>query len=270
MPARPSPASARRAALDGPLPRPSARLLARLVEAGGQGIATPAQGAAAEDLLRRGLAAKGDEARLVATAEGRSRTAREAGGVDGFLAQHAELGRGVVDVAGQPSDVLLDLDESPLAWLARRKDRDGRPLLAAHEVAAGERLRADFTRGQMTPRVTSSWEASASSGRRGTAGAGVDLADAVLAARLRVSRALAMVGPELSGALVDVCCLLKGLEAVERDRGWPQRGAKLVLGLALARLAAHYGYAAAAEGPRRSGRIERWGTPDSRPTVDGA
>ena len=38
----------------------------------------------------------------------------------------------------------INLDESPLAWLVRRKDKDGKPMLSEAEVNAGERLRADF------------------------------------------------------------------------------------------------------------------------------
>ena len=50
-----------------------------------------------------------------------------------------------------------NLDESPLAWLARRKDKDGRPLISDAEFSAGEKLRADFWFAQMTPRVTANW-----------------------------------------------------------------------------------------------------------------
>ena len=245
------------------------RLLARIAAAGRAGLAPPASVAVAE-LERRGLVRRGAEGGLIATTEGAARLARAQGGKDGFLAQHRALGRRQVPAkGGGVESALVDLDESPLGWLARRKGRDGKPLLATHEVAAGERLRADFTRGQMTPRVTASWEASVSRGRRGGAGAAAELADSAMAARDRVRRALEAVGPELSGALLDVCCFLKGMEEVERDRGWPARGAKLVLGLALARLARHYGYAPAEQAPDRPGRIVRWGTPDSRPTIEG-
>jgi hypothetical protein len=244
----------------------SSRLLARIVEAGEGGLAVP-DDARTGDLLARGLIDRTAGNRWAATAKGRAAAMRAVPGETGFLAQHVALGRRSVTVDGTVSEVVVDLDESPLAWLARRKGRDGRPLLAPHEVQAGERLRADFTRGQMTPRVTANWEAAISRGRRAGAGAGAELAEAAMAARSRVARALDAVGPELSGALLDVCCFLKGLEEVEKARGWPARGAKLVLGLALARLARHYGYG---EGPARpEGRIVRWGTADSRPRIDG-
>ena len=238
-----------------------AKLLGRVVSAGEGGVAF-VNSEAETALCRRGLATMSGE-RLVATALGRARLARETAG---FLAQHRTVERRTVTTEAGHEALLVDLDESPLAWLARRKGRDGKPLLAPAEVAAGERLRADFTRAQMSPRVTANWEAAVSSGRRGGAGSGLDLADAVVAAKARVARALDAVGPELSGALLDVCCFLKGLEEVERERGWPARGAKLVLGLGLARLARHYGLATEGRGP---GRIVSWGAEGSRPTIDG-
>ncbi|MGI9404486.1 MAG: DUF6456 domain-containing protein [Hyphomicrobium sp.] len=133
--------------------------------------------------------------------------------------------------------------ESPIAWLRRRKDRDGEPMISQSQFDAGERLRADFWFAQMTPRVTANWSAAAPMDRRRRSGAAssVDMLDNVAAARERVGRALATVGPELAGVLIDVCCHLKGLEAAERAAGWPQRSGKVVLQLALTRLVRHYG-----------------------------
>jgi hypothetical protein len=88
----------------------------------------------------------------------------------------------------------------------------------------------------------------------------------VIAAKERVRRAIEAVGPELSGVLVDVCCELKGLEQAERDKGWPQRAGKVVLQLALTRLARHYG--AGAHAPSRSSRLRHWGCEDYRPDLD--
>lgn len=158
--------------------------------------------------------------------------------------------------------------ESPLAWLHRRKDRSGKPLIGDAAFAAGERLRADYTRAGLMPAMSVDLSLpSKGRGRKSGGGGPAAMLDAALDARDRVNAALAAVGPELAGALVDVCCHLNGLEQVERVRGWPKRSAKLVLEMALSRLARHYGIGEA-EGPVR-GRTRRWGTDDYRPTIDG-
>ncbi len=69
-------------------------------------------------------------------------------------------------------------------------------------------------------------------------------------------------GPEFSGLLLDVCCFLKGLSDVERDRGWPARSGKVVLQLALDRLVRHYGLGAHVRGPARA-EIRTWVAPDT-------
>jgi hypothetical protein len=159
--------------------------------------------------------------------------------------------------------------ESPLVWLRRRKDKDGQPLITEPQFHAGERLSVDFWHAQMTPRVTASWSVAAAGRhmRRSAPGAGVDLKDSVVAARTRVHRALAAVGPELAGILLDVCCHDVGLESAGRSQGWPQRAAKVVLQLALTRLARHYGLLAPQQPPGPM-RLRHWGDEDYRPGLD--
>ena len=164
-------------------------------------------------------------------------------------------------------------EESPLAWLRRRKDRNGDPMISQVQFDAGERLRADFWFAQMTPRTTTNWSALSpmKRGRRygATRPAAADMLDSTAAAAERVRRVLAAVGPELSGVLIDVCCHLKGLEDAERAAGWPQRSGKIVLQLALTRLARHYGIESTGPSPMPgAARVRHWGDDGYRPEFE--
>lgn len=181
-----------------------------------------------------------------------------------FAAAHRDIEMRVVDGGSRPLRVPVNLAESPLGALMRRKGADGAAYLSGEEFEAGERLRSDYSRGNLLPRVSANWEASVAARGRGGGDGLAELTQASLAARQRVERAIEAVGPELSGVLIDVCCFLKGLEQVERERSWPVRSGKLVLKTALARLARHY---APPAGRRRPG-VVHWGTADYRPQMD--
>jgi hypothetical protein len=159
--------------------------------------------------------------------------------VDAFRARHLDLAMHDIMTEDGVARVLMNDSESPLAWLARRKGRDGRAMIEPMQFVAGEKLRADFTRAQLTPRVTSNWTTPTGGSSRGN-GAG-EMTDLIVASRQRVRLALEACGPEFAGVLMDVCCFLRGLEDLEHERGWPSRSAKVVLQLALSRLARHYG-----------------------------
>lgn len=173
-----------------------------------------------------------------ATTEGRSALKRWLADPDSaFQDQHRTL---TTRPDPDHGHVSVNLAESPLSALARIKGRGGDLFLEPSQVEAGERLRSDFTRGQMQPSLGQSWEPVRAGRQPGSVGGAAELTDAAMAARGRVDAALAQVGPELSGVLVDVCCFLKGLAEVERERQWPARSAKLMLRTALAALARHY------------------------------
>ena len=137
------------------------------------------------------------------------------------------------------------------------------------QFEAGERLRADYWFAHLSPRVTANWSALAPAdrSRRAAPSNTAALRDEVLAAKERVIRALMAVGPETSGVLVDICCELKGLEEAEKTNGWPQRAGKVVLQIALTRLAKHYGLIAEGRPSRRG--LRHWGEADYRPRIDG-
>jgi hypothetical protein len=174
------------------------------------------------------------------------------------------------EVEGARRPVVVNEAESPLSWLKSRKDRNGRPLIDDHQYAAGERLRADYWFAHLSPRVTSNWSALAPSerSRRAAPSNAASFRDEVIAAKERVMRALTAVGPEVSGILVGICCELKGLEEAEKENGWPQRAGKVVLQIALTRLAKHYGLVGC-DGQKMTRRgLRHWAKEDYRPTLD--
>jgi hypothetical protein len=176
--------------------------------------------------------------------------------VDPLRARHLSLTEAPATLSECGDGALFDEAESPLLWLARRKGTDGRPLIEPHHLQAGERLRADFTLAQMMPRTTSNWH-SPIAGPRRDGRAGASPTERALDAKRRTRDALDDVGPEFAGLLLDVCCFLKRLEDVERERRWPARSAKVVLQLALEKLARHYGYQSQATGKARA-QVRIW------------
>lgn len=210
--------------------------------------------------ISRGLAVRQQDL-LSLSAPGRAALKRwMTGGEDAFASQHRHI---ETRSDGAGGTLAVNLAESPLASLGRLKRRDGTDWFGRELIASGDRLRADFTRGVMMPSVTSRWEPAASRGNAARSSGVTDLTDAALAARQRVAKALGAVGPELSGLLVDVCCHLKGLETVERERLWPQRSAKLMLRAGLEMLARHYDPPRPAKNPRMRG----WAGEGYRPEI---
>lgn len=157
-----------------------------------------------------------------------------------FAEQHRlEAERVFVEADGSRNTQRVNLGESPLGWLARRPGSDGSPYLAPEEVEAGERLRNDFETAQLGPNVTQDWRRFLVQSDGGSSGAMPG--EAASAARDRFGRAMTLLGPGLADAALRVCCFLEGLEACEKRMGWSARSGKVVLKLALQRLAEHYG-----------------------------
>jgi hypothetical protein len=135
---------------------------------------------------------------------------------------------------GRGRSVTVNLAESPLSWLRARGHVDAR------QNEAGERLRADYETASLGPRVTMRWNAApAARGARGPSEP-LDPTLAGIAAKRRFDAAVAAAGPGLADVLWRVVCAGEGLPLAEKALGWPVRSGKLVLGLALDRLADHY------------------------------
>ena len=171
----------------------------------------------------------GRVARYTITAQGRAALRRLIEGVEESAERDED----------EPSRGRYCQTESPVAVLARRRDRDGKPFIGAELLIAAERLREDFEVAQTGPQITQDWA------RFLTAGASCGVADGgsgrgPAAARDRLIAALSELGPGLGDVALRCCCYLEGLEAAETAMGWSARSGKIVLRIALIRLKRHY------------------------------
>ena len=130
--------------------------------------------------------------------------------------------------------VTVNLAESPLGWLVARG------LLSRRQFDAGERLRCDWERAQLAPRVTMAWDAAPIASSRGGASVGPDLSGAQIDAKRRFNDAIAAAGPGLADILWRIVCAGEGMRDAESALGWPARAGRLVLTFALDRIADFY------------------------------
>lgn len=130
--------------------------------------------------------------------------------------------------------VTVNAAESPLGWLLARGH------LSRRQFDAGERLRTDWERAQLAPRITMAWDAAPVSRSRGGAASAPDLNGSQFDAKRRFEDAIAAAGPGLADILWRIVCAGEGMRDAESALGWPARAGKLVLTLALDRVAAYY------------------------------
>ena len=127
--------------------------------------------------------------------------------------------------------VSVNVAESPLTWLYARGH------LSERQLDAGERLRADWERAELAPSVTMRWDPVRV---QGGGERGLTPTERQLAAKARFDGAVAAAGPGLADVLWRVVCAGEALPDAERALAWPARSGKLVLKLALDRVAVFY------------------------------
>lgn len=148
--------------------------------------------------------------------------------VERALTSEGPRGKGGAPRRGR--SVTVNLAESPLSWLHAHGHIDDR----LH--AAGELLRRDYERAQLGPAVTMRWDPVRVRGGEG----GLSPTERCLAARERFHNALAQAGRGLEDILWRVVCAGESLPTAEKGLQWPARSGKLVLKLALDRVADFY------------------------------
>lgn len=125
----------------------------------------------------------------------------------------------------------VNLAESPLSWLHARGHLDDRLF------DAGERLRADYERAQLAPSITMRWDPVRV---KGGGDPGLSPTERQIAARERFDGAIAEAGRGLADILWRVVCAGESLPLAEKSLEWPARSGKLVLRIALERVADFY------------------------------
>ncbi len=125
----------------------------------------------------------------------------------------------------------VNLAESPISWLHSRGHLETRLF------DAGERLRSDYERAQMGPSVTMRWDPVRA---KSTGEGSMSHSERHMAAKQRFDAAVASAGKGLDEVLWRVVCAGESLPAAERALNWPARSGKLVLKLALERVADFY------------------------------
>jgi hypothetical protein len=140
--------------------------------------------------------------------------------------------RGVIKGGAKPRrTVTVNLSESPLVWLHARGHLSDRLL------DAGEALRADYERAQLSPNVTMRWDPVRV---KSTGARGLSASERQVAARQRFDGAIKAAGRGLEDILWRVVCAGEALPEAEKTLGWPARSGKLVLRIALERVAEFY------------------------------
>lgn len=127
--------------------------------------------------------------------------------------------------------VTVNLAESPLAWLHARGH------LSDRLFDAGEALRRDYEAAQLSASITMRWDPVRvkSTGERGLAPT-----ERQTLARQRFDGAIRAAGRGLEDILWRVVCAGEALPEAEKTLGWPVRSGKLVLRIALERVAEFY------------------------------
>ena len=153
-----------------------------------------------------------------------------------LMVERAAPGDGQAREAGvRPArSVAVNALESPLGWLRARG------MVSERQFTAGEQLREDWERAHLAPNVTMRWDAPPTAKAARRAPIAPDPTVAQLSAKARFEAALDAAGPGLRDVLWRIVCAGEGMREAERALGWPARAGRLVLGLALDRLAEHY------------------------------
>lgn len=144
------------------------------------------------------------------------------------------VGRRVQGVKRPARSVTVNLAESPLGWLLARG------LIDQRQFDAGEKLRSDWELANLSPSLTMRWDPAPRSGARRGSEDHLEPTERQAAARQRFDAAITALGRDLNDIAWRVICSGEAMPMAEKALGWPVRSGRLVLRMALDRLADFY------------------------------
>ncbi|NRA86216.1 MAG: hypothetical protein HRU28_02235 [Rhizobiales bacterium] len=137
--------------------------------------------------------------------------------------------------------VELKGDYSPILKLYNRQKNLNNKYLVEQHVQAGQKLFKLFSKANLQPNITMNWDKLESVPQNHYTGEKEQpFGEQVYIARKQLYESLAYVGEEYAAILVEICLFANGLEATEKAMNWPARSGKLLLTMALDKLAKHY------------------------------
>lgn len=161
--------------------------------------------------------------------------------VQNIVAPYVNAQKSLVEM-GEMSLHMNDVQHSPIIKLYNRQRNIAHKYLNAIHVEAGQKLFDYFVTANLEPNVTMDWERLKSVKQSHHTGqSGNDFSEQTYLARQQLYDCLKYTGPEFAAVLVEICLFGNGLEATERTMNWPARSGKLLLTMALDRLAEHLG-----------------------------
>jgi hypothetical protein len=151
-----------------------------------------------------------------------------------ILAERSVAGDAETPEARAIRSVTVNLAESPLGWLKARG------MVTDRQFVAGEHLRRDYEAACLSPRITMRWDAPPMNGHRRGATDPAAATHRQIAAKAQFDGAIGHAGPGLSDILWRIICAGEAMPLAEKALGWPARAGRLVLTLALDRVADYY------------------------------
>ncbi len=130
--------------------------------------------------------------------------------------------------------VTFNMAESPLCWL------HARGYLTDRQLLAGENLRGDYEAAALGPHITMCWDDAPRDPRKRSASQSLNATERMISAKARFDDALVFLGQDLSDIAWRVICTGESIPVAERTLTWPVRSGKIVLRIALDRLAEYY------------------------------